>query len=170
MNGAPTHPKLQIRLLGESDQQLYLQLYGDEATMRYIGPSLDEKQARRSFASACRLNQSDPPTARFWVIEDCATGLAIGLIGLHWDGPASAELGVVLPPEHQGKGIATRVIRILLAVAFDSLRLDRLHTRHVAGHFLAGGLMASLGFAALPHPAEGGVRCWELAASRWQGA
>ena len=156
-------------MLDRPDRRLYVQLYGDEGTMRHIGHPLEEAQARRSFAAACRANQSMPPTARFWVIEEKPMGFPLGLIGLHWNGPTSAELGVVLPPAQQGKGIATAAIRNLLEPAFDTLRIERLHTWHAAGHQLASGLMTSLGFVALREPTQHGGQCWELTASAWRG-
>lgn len=168
MKQGPLRPELRIRLLDESDRPLYQQLYGDDTTMRHVGPPLNEGQAERSFLAACRMNRISPPTGRFWVIEDDQTGLALGLIGLHWDGPASAELGVLLPPERQGQGIATAAIRCLLAPSFDTLQLQRLHTRHAAGHQLAGGLMASLGFTELSGHTGRTGRCWELTASQWR--
>jgi len=170
MNDGPSHPAVCLRLLDPTDQGLYQQLYGDAATMRHVGPPLDDEQVRRSFLAACRLNLDATPTARFWVIEDGRTGFAFGLIGLHWDGPASAELGVVLPPEHQGKGLATGAIRCLLEPAFDGLGIKRLHTRHEAGHQLAGGLMASVGFVALPARSGADGQCWELTAGQWRAS
>ena len=168
MKHGPLTPEVRVRLLEASDEPLYEQLYGDEATMRHVGPALEQAQARRSFAAACRANQSTPPTARFWVIEQTLENTPIGLIGLHWDGPASAELGVVLPPCQQGKGIATAATRLLLEHAFGSLQLDRLHTWHALGHEPAAGLMASLGFAPSPDRTGREGQCWELTASQWR--
>jgi len=168
MKQAPLRAELRIRLLDESDRPLYQQLYGDDTTMHHVGPPLDAAKAARSFVAACRMNRVAPPKRRFWVIQDDRTGLALGLIGLHWDAPASAELGVILPPERQGQGIATAAIRCLLPTAFETLGLERLHTWHAADHGLAGGLMASLGFEALKDQTGRAGRCWQLTASQWR--
>lgn len=159
---------IHLRLLEASDEPLYLDLYGDPETMRHIGPALDRDRAGRSFRAACRANQRQPPNARFWVVQARGTGQSLGLIGLHWDGEDSAELGVVLPPALQGRGVATAAITCLLPLAFDALRLARIHTRHAQAHGPASGLMTAVGFSAVASSPTHPGRYWELAASQWR--
>lgn len=157
---------IRLRLLGAGDEALYAALYGDAATLRHVGPALDPDTCRRSFRAALRANAATPPRARTWVICLAGDDDGIGLAGLRWDGAGGAELGIVLPPSHQGQGHASAAIRALCGPAFGEFGLERLHTRHDPGHALAGGLMAGLGFACTDRGGDGRPRRWELAAPR----
>lgn len=69
----------------------------------------------------------------------------IGGIGLARDGD-DVELGYWIVPSHWGLGFATEAGRAVVAMARDSLRLDRL----IAGHFVdnpaSGNVLRKLGF------------------------
>lgn len=161
--------RLVLRLLGPGDAALYDALYGDADTMRQVGTALAPGRLARSFATACRANAVSPPRRRTWVIHTLGAADDVGLIGLVWDGASddtavgagvsAAELGVMLPPAWQGRGLATEAIAALCPVAFADLGLDAVHTWHADGHALAAGLMRRAGFAPLPaRPGESGQR------------
>lgn len=69
----------------------------------------------------------------------------VGGIGLARDGD-EVELGYWIVPSHWGLGFATEAGRAVVAMARDSLRLDRL----VSGHFIdnpaSGNVLRKLGF------------------------
>lgn len=172
MSATIANAKIDLRLLASGDVALYAALYGDPGTMAFVAAAQDPHQLTRSFASTCRANTATPPRRRTWVIHERGAARDLGLIGLVWDAATTddrqgAELGVVLPPALQGRGIASAAIAALAHHAFGPLGLQRLHTRHDSAHGPAGGLMSRLGF--LRTRAEDGPRGWrwELTPERW---
>ncbi len=160
-------PRLELRPLDEDDQALYVRLYGDALAMQHIGTAQDEATAARGFRAALRHHSATPPERLFWVIRERAAEQPLGMIGLSLDEPGGGEVGVILPVGHQGRGIATEAIAALADHAFDALQLRRLHTRHLPGHALAAGLMATLGFERIAPATESGRSCWQLTPGRW---
>jgi len=160
-------PRLDLRPLTESDDALYVQLYTDPLAMQHIGTAQDAGTATRGFRTALRFNAATPPVRLFWVIDDRAAMQALGLIGLSLDESGGGEVGVLLPDQHQGRGVATEAIAALAEHAFPVMQLQRLHTRHENGHALAAGLMATLGFEQIAPAAGTGRWRWQLTPDRW---
>ncbi|WP_180357829.1 GNAT family N-acetyltransferase [Streptomyces sp. NP160] len=71
-------------------------------------------------------NDGSTPDVGFSVVERTTGQLAghLTLWGAGW-GDRSAELGVLLGPEHQGRGLGPDALRVLLRYAFDELGLHR---------------------------------------------
>lgn len=160
-------PRLDLRALADGDEALYVRLYTDPEVMQRVAATQDAAAAARGFRAALRMNAAPVPTRLFWVIHDRLAVQERGLIGLVLDDSGGGEVGVVLPPAHQGQGLATEAIAALAEHAFNAMGLTRLHTAHEADNGLAAGLMASLGFERLP--AEGAparVR-WQLTPQGW---
>ena len=160
-------PRLDLRPLADGDEALYVRLYTDPQVMQRVGAPQDAGAAARGFRAALRMNAAAVPTRLFWVIHDRQAMQELGLSGLVLDAPGDGEVGVVLPAAHQGRGVATEAIAALAEHAFSAMGLQRLHTRHEAGNGLAAGLMATLGFEALPAQGET-ARCrWQLTPQAW---
>jgi RimJ/RimL family protein N-acetyltransferase len=70
----------------------------------------------------------------------------IGGIGLAPDADG-VELGYWIVPSHWGRGFATEAGRAVLAMARDTLRLDRLVSGHFAENPASGRVLRKLGFA-----------------------
>jgi RimJ/RimL family protein N-acetyltransferase len=159
-------PRLRLRPLEAGDRALYVALYSDADTMRHIVRAQSPEAAARGFPVALAAMRTSPPTRRFWVMCDLS-GAAVGLLGLDHDGPGSGEVGALIPPPHQGRGYATEAIAALADHAFGALGLQRLHTRHAAGHGLAAGLMSGLGFEPAPEAPGPHPQRWWLDPVRW---
>lgn len=162
--------RLVLRPLGDADQSLYVSLYGDDETMARIMPGLDTASAVRAFRNELGSPGQDWRRRLTWTLSETQGSRAFGLLGLVLDGTGGAEVGVVLPPGHQGQGYATEAISLVARHAFDTLALDLLYTRHAEGHAPARGLMLRLGFATTPagpppHPAR-----WTLTRDAWKAA
>lgn len=162
--------RLSLQPLAREHEALYLGLYGDPETMARILAPLDAAAARRAFQRELAEAEKKPAQRATWAICGQPDGEAFGLIGLVMDGDAGAEVGVVLAPEHQGRGHASEAISLLASHAFLAMGLRRLHTRHADGHGLARGLMLRLGFRETdtgppPHPIR-----WHLERESWLGA
>lgn len=159
-------PRLRLRPLEAGDRDLYVALYSDAETMRHIVPPQSPEAAARGFLAALAAMRASPPARRFWVMCE-HSGTTVGLLGLDHDGPGSGEVGALIPPRHQGRGYATEAIAALADHAFGALGLQRLHTRHAAGHGLAAGLMAGLGFEPAPDAPGPHPQRWQLDPERW---
>ncbi len=159
--------RLDLRPLVDGDEALYVRLYSDPQVMQQVGTPQDDAAAARGFRAALRFNAATPPVRLFWVIHDRAQARELGLLGLSLDEPGGGEVGVVLPAEHQGRGVATEAIAALADHAFGAMQLQRLHTRHEHGHGLAAGLMATLGFEKTAAATGSTQWRWQLTPSRW---
>jgi RimJ/RimL family protein N-acetyltransferase len=72
----------------------------------------------------------------------------IGGIGLHPDDNGDIELGYWIVPSHWGRGFATEAGEAAIAMARDTLRLDRLVSGHFVDNPASGRVLRKLGFAA----------------------
>lgn len=168
MNGVLQTPRLRLRPLAAADEALYVRLYSDPLSMSRIADAQSAAAAARGFRAALAAQQRSPPARLFWVMHERAQDLAFGLLGLDLDAPGSGEVGALIPPPQQGRGYATEAIAALADHAFGTLGLQRLHTRHAAGHGLAHGLMQGLGFEpGEPVPGDPHPQRWTLTPARW---
>ena len=149
--------RLHVRALVAADEALYCALYTDPAVMAHIGPPLALEGARRAFAQALRLNATPGGAERRWAVLDRATGGGLGLLALlrAADAPGVAEVGVMLLPPAQGRGLARELNEAVASRAFapGGWGLHRLWARHAAGHAAAAAALAASGF--VPGPPSG---------------
>lgn len=144
------------RLLLDGDRTLYHALHGNAAVMAGIGPVLDAEQADRGFANALAHNRRPLPQARarFWRIVDAASGEAAGLLALVRApaAPAQAELGVMLLPAWQRRGLASAslagLIALLRSAADADVRATVFTARTAEDNRAAAALFSRLGFVA----------------------
>jgi RimJ/RimL family protein N-acetyltransferase len=61
---------------------------------------------------------TEPGQAVNLAVEIKATGMVVGDVMLFWPDESNAEIGYVIHPDHQGKGIATEASAALLELAF----------------------------------------------------
>ena len=88
---------------------------------RYIPyePRTREDVAQRlSDPEKVRSTLTGPGQAVNLAVEIKATGLVVGDVMLFWRDESNAEIGYVIHPDHQGKGIATEASAALLELAF----------------------------------------------------
>jgi RimJ/RimL family protein N-acetyltransferase len=159
--------RLAVRPLDGRDEALYCRLYTDPAVMRLIAPPMADAAARRSFGTALRLN-GEGAWAQRWILVDRASGTDIGLLGLipHPDAPAAVEVGVMLLPGWEGRGVAAEAIAAAADRLFGlaELAVAGLWTRHDAANGPAIGLMRKLGF----RREEGDDWRWRLSRRDWE--
>lgn len=148
MTAALSAAPFSLRPLAAEDLALYVALFSDTEVMRAVGPPMATDRAKRAAASVLADQQAVDGRFRHWVIEH--EGETIGLLGLslrtpHWL-RGSAELGVLLWPAWQARGVASRVIPAARAWAFDTVGLATLTCHHAEGHEGAAALMQRTGF------------------------
>lgn len=88
-------------------------------------------------------------TSRVFVIED-GDGHAIGDVGLHRIDAVHRSASVhanVADPSHRGRGVGTRAVGLLAAIAFEDLRLHRLELEVVGDNPAAIRCYEKCGFA-----------------------
>lgn len=152
--------RLWLRPLADGDGALYAALYGDADVMRHVRAPLAPAEAARSFAIALRQQRDPRATRRWWVLQPRDETRACGLLGLQLE-TGSAELGILLHPARQGRGLAREALRRLCASVFETRGLRHLSARHHPDNAAAARLFAAAGFLALPTPACG-ERHWRL--------
>ena len=82
-----------------------------------------------------------------WSVVDKETGRMIGTCGFtSFNCPAdSAEIGYVLNPAFQGRGLATEAVRRVLEFGFDELQLHRIEAHFIQGNDASRRLMERVG-------------------------
>ncbi|MGC3977037.1 MAG: GNAT family protein [Paludibacteraceae bacterium] len=78
------------------------------------------------------------------------TDIFVGLIGLKFNADNKAnqktEIGYWLSEKHQGKGIITTSVKVLLNLAFSELKLNRVQIRCATGNIGSKNIPKRLGF------------------------
>ena len=100
-----------------------------------------------------------------------------GSCGLHRRrGPDALELGYWIHPRFAGRGIATKVARLLTDAAFTVPGIQRVEIHHDKANTASAGVPRRLGFRFMGEardereaPAELGIDCtWRMERERWQ--
>ncbi|WEG13010.1 GNAT family protein [Pullulanibacillus sp. KACC 23026] len=120
----------------------------DKKTMQFITPhpvkTLAELEDQINEQLAAFENKKEIP----WVIQDKATHSIVGTIRFHklrsWH--RSCEIGVVLSPHFQQKGVMTEIMPFLLDYGFKRLRLNRIVGDIFAGNQGSRRLLERFGF------------------------
>ncbi len=136
-------PRLKLQMMGKGDEALYCRLYGDAQVMRHIAGPLPHETARRSFAIACCQAAERPMRRPWWVIREHGRGDA-GIVGLVLD-REEPEIGVVLAPEAQARGLAVEAMDALARAAFATGLASRLWLRHAPGNVAMAAVASRLG-------------------------
>ena len=82
-----------------------------------------------------------------WSVVDKESGHMVGTCGFtSFSCPNdSAEIGYVLNPDYQGKGLATEAVRRVLTFGFEELGLHRIEARCIQGNTASLRLMGRVG-------------------------
>lgn len=162
---------LRLRPLTEADEPFYCRLYTDAAVMTRVGTPLTQEAAQGAFMRVLRQVAATPPRSHNWMLHAQTADAPLGMMALvpDRDDPASAEVGVLLLPDAQGRGHATEAIAALADSVFAVPGLQRVWTRHASGHAAAVGLMRRLGFVAEPDTSVAGAQSrWQLLREDWR--
>ena len=82
-------------------------------------------------ATAWLAARAESPTRREWLVEDSATTVPLGRIGLHRNDPdAALEIGYWTLPEARGRGVARRAVRAVARFGHEILGERRLALVH----------------------------------------
>jgi RimJ/RimL family protein N-acetyltransferase len=143
--------------LGRRDRRWYARLYTDALTMTWIAAPLTPEQARRSAETAI----TGAAGMRYWVIESGRDRQRAGLVGWQERG-SELELGVILLPAWQRRGLAGASLQALCAHARHRHGVPRVTLRHAKGHHAMAAVARRLGFQLDPARTGDGNRRWHL--------
>lgn len=129
------------------DRDLWLGLYTDPVTMRFIGPPLSSEAAGRSFGQALDA------TSRGAGVHQVLVGRGAGPIGLgllatvgsHRD-LAEVEVGIMLAECYRGRGIGRRGLALLVADARKRFGPVAISVQYRGDHVATARMVAALGF------------------------
>lgn len=161
--------RFEAQLLAEQDRELYASLYTDASVMAHIAPPLTRDVALAAFTRVCRANVHLPWRVRTWRLRHRESRLEVGILALSRGAhdPTSAEIGIMLLPTWQARGVTREVLRVLIdTVMRDDWQLGVLELigRHDAGN-RAARLVRWLGFQQSTD--SSGYIEWRLTQSQW---
>lgn len=144
-----TTERLRLRPFLRTDAEAVSVLAGDEAIARNtlnIPYPYDVAHAEEWIAA--HPGQFDRREAVTYAITLTGGGTLVGAVGLILDPENdSAELGYWVGREHWGNGFATEAARAVLAWAFPSLDLHRVHASHFPRNPASGRVLEKIGMS-----------------------
>lgn len=146
-----------LRPLGRRDRRWYARLYADAQTMAWIAAPLTADQARRSAEAATTRAAG----TRYWIIEAGRDRQRAGLVGWQQRGQ-ELELGVILLPAWQRRGLAGASLQTLCAHAWDQHGVTRVTLSHASGHHAMAAVARRLLFRLDAARTDGGNQWWQL--------
>lgn len=125
--------------------------------MRFVEPALSETAALNVHQDFVRKNNRENSTFKTWAIyqskiaNNSNTSKAIGFVVLYSSigkqQLSPAEIGIMLLPEHSGKGIATKALSAFLTFLFGQLKLPAIAMRFYPENKAMRTISAKLGFS-----------------------
>ncbi len=137
-----------LREMREEDAEPLYEILSNPTTMRFITPhpvqSIEEmKEKIYTYLQQFKDEKEIP-----WVIEERSRDQVIGVFRLHklhfWH--QKAELGAIIHPNSQHKGVMKEVLDCILDYAFDELELNRIVGDIFSGNHASRKLLNRFGF------------------------
>ncbi|HXS04584.1 MAG TPA: GNAT family N-acetyltransferase [Rhodanobacter sp.] len=164
---------LRLRPLMEIDEALFVALYTDPDTMRFIGSPWTPEEARRQFRKAIRQQGRSAPGSRYLVIARKNVLAPLGICGTsHYD-PAiqRIEVGMVLLPEGRRLGVAREALMALVGLVFEEQLVGEVFARFTSENVAARNLVSRVGFRpdsiAMEKEPGAAICVWSIHRSAW---
>ncbi|OCQ21340.1 hypothetical protein A7985_12020 [Pseudoalteromonas luteoviolacea] len=141
-------PRLKLRLLTNSDWLFFKNLNQNQQTMQYVADIEDEQTLSALFESRITAREKGQEGWLSFVIEMADTNELVGLHGLKMitEGQSQAEIGFMLHPAFQGRGLAYEATKAIIDFAFKELNYEALIATVTAGNIASVNLLEKLGF------------------------
>lgn len=138
-----------LRDVEPGDVDAYVRMRCDPVMMAELGGPL----AREGIDAKVRSDVDTVAAGTGWirmiVPDDAAPETVAGSVAL-WshdlDGPTISEIGWMVLPEYQGRGLGKRAVRTLLEAARDADRWELIHANPATTNAPSNGICRSLGF------------------------
>lgn len=147
-DGGLTDGVITLRLRAPEDADLMFALHSlPEVVINQappIPPTWDEIAERCRVAASRLLTGSGAAL----LVVDAASGAPVASCGLTYDDPhtGQATIGYAVLPEWRGRGIATRLVRLLARWAFDEVGVARLAAETLTGNTASQRVLEKVGF------------------------
>lgn len=141
-------PRLLLRPLALADAPGLLAAYGDPVTMRYWSTPPVSSLAEVERMVQADLDWVDAGRALFWAVVDLERSIVAGKCTL-FDLNAQnhrAEVGYILAPAYQRRGLMSEALAALFDFSFDTLGLHRIEADTDVDNIASMALLEKLGF------------------------
>lgn len=140
---------VRLRNVELTDVDAYVRMRCDPVMMADLGGPLPREGMEDKVRRDVRKAVEDLDWIKMIIPDPAAPEVVAGTVTL-WshdseDGPVS-EIGWMVLPEHQGRGLAKRAVRTLLEQARDEDRWGLVHAFPATGNGASNGICRSLGF------------------------
>lgn len=161
-----------MRPLRMEDSDLYLRLYTDEETMRFIGPPLTSESAANSFRQALAGMMRSPIDRLFLTVEEKGSNTDVGVCSLqNFDAQRrSVQAGLMLVAGARALGYSKEGFTGLISQVFAQLPVEELWVQFATDHVAVERAVISVGFSRSPDLAPEGssARCaWSVRRDSW---
>jgi RimJ/RimL family protein N-acetyltransferase len=137
---------MELRPLTREDRRLYERIYTDPRMWAELGGVLDQDMAAKLERDVASVE-----AGRHWVLVIVtAQGTAAGTVSLwdhEWEGETIDEIGWMVLPEHQGRGLASTGVAEALRRADEAARWRVLHAFPATTNAPSNALCRKHGFA-----------------------
>lgn len=143
--------RLHLRSLNANDWELFLTLHSDPDNLRYVCDPLSRAQIEERFTSRLPHWNTNSTHWLCLLINDRHSGEGLGFTGLRISNgdAAEAEVGYLLRPQHQGKGLAVESLRAVIEHARHTLGIKQLIATVTDGNAPSCKVLEKCGFAFL---------------------
>ncbi|MGH8835254.1 MAG: GNAT family N-acetyltransferase [Actinomycetes bacterium] len=158
---------MRLRLYADEDRWLTEAMECDPVVMAHLGGPLSPADIPPIHAR--RIVHSDDDVGYFVIIPDEATG-PIGTVGiwrLELDGETVHEVGWMLLPAFQGRGIASQALAMVLDLAKADTRVDAVHALPNIENPASNAICRKLGFELLGER-DGGYGGHRFRTNHWR--
>jgi RimJ/RimL family protein N-acetyltransferase len=141
---------MRLRDVELGDVGAYVRMRCDPVMMAELGGPLPREGIEDKLAADVQLAAAGVALIKMIVPDDAAPDLVAGSVALwsHDDdgGEPITEIGWMVLPEFQGRGLAKRAVRMVLELALDDGRWGLVHAFPATTNGPSNGICRSLGF------------------------
>ncbi len=156
---------MELRRLTREDQRLYERIYTDPRMWTELGGVLEQDMAAKLERDVASVDAD-----RHWVLvivtEDGRAAGTVSLWDHEWEGQTIEEIGWMVLPEHQGRGLASAAVAEALRRADEADRWRTLHAFPATTNAASNAVCRKHGFA-LQGPIEYTYRDRTLRVNHW---
>jgi ribosomal-protein-alanine N-acetyltransferase len=119
--------RLRLRQFVPGDLEGLHACFGDETAMRYWNTPPCKTTAETKRCLTYLAKTTSPHDHLGWAVADKRTDRCIGMVNYHHREPRhhKLEVGYILAPAKQGRGLMTEALQALLAYCFGELAVNR---------------------------------------------
>ncbi|MFI6760991.1 GNAT family N-acetyltransferase [Micromonospora sp. NPDC050417] len=141
---------MRLRNVEAGDVEAYVRMRCDPVMMAELGGPLPREGMEEKVTQDARSAAADLDWIRMIVPDDDVVPEAVAGSVTLWahetDGELISEIGWMVLPEFQGRGLAKRAVRLLLEQARDDRRWGEVHAYPATTNGPSNGICRSLGF------------------------